>query len=111
MVLNVHITDAVSNLDLCNGQHPPKGLGANKTVEARKHEAPSPRVTHSFLFLNPSRLQRVWFYLSLRKQVTWVAIKDIPSILFEFIVQELCESRGELSVLTSLLVSVDVKNY
>ena len=30
------------------------------------------------------------------------------------IVQELCESRGgrhELSVLTSLLVSVDVKNY
>ena len=35
------------------------------------------------------------------------------SFLF-FIVQELCESRGgrpELSVLTSLLVSVDVKNY
>ena len=32
----------------------------------------------------------------------------------EDIVQELCESRGgrpELSVLTSLLVSVDVKNY
>ena len=32
----------------------------------------------------------------------------------EFIVQELCESRGGrpgLSVLTSLLVSVDVKNY
>ena len=31
-----------------------------------------------------------------------------------FIVQELCENRGgrpELSVLTSLLVSVDVKNY
>ena len=31
-----------------------------------------------------------------------------------FIVQELCESRGGrpgLSVLTSLLVSVDVKNY
>ena len=30
------------------------------------------------------------------------------------IVQELCESRGgrpELSVLTSLLVSVDIKNY
>ena len=30
------------------------------------------------------------------------------------LVQELCESRGgrpELSVLTSLLVSVDVKNY
>ena len=43
-----------------------------------------------------------------------MAIKDIPSILFEFIVQELCESRGGrpgLSVLTSLLVSVDVKNY
>ena len=32
----------------------------------------------------------------------------------DHIVQELCESRGgrpELSVLTSLLVSVDVKNY
>ena len=32
----------------------------------------------------------------------------------DFIVQELCESRGGrpgLSVLTSLLVSVDVKNY
>ena len=32
----------------------------------------------------------------------------------EFVVQELCESRGgrpELSVLTSLLVSVDVKQY
>ena len=32
----------------------------------------------------------------------------------DYIVQELCESRGgrpELSVLTSLLVSVDVKNY
>ena len=32
----------------------------------------------------------------------------------DFIVQELCESRGgrpELSVLTNLLVSVDVKNY
>ena len=34
--------------------------------------------------------------------------------LLDIIVQELCESRGgrpELSVLTSLLVSVDVKNY
>ena len=31
-----------------------------------------------------------------------------------YIVQELCESRGgrpELTVLTNLLVSVDVKNY
>ena len=46
--------------------------------------------------------------------------KDLHSILYtspckkENIVQELCESRGgrpELSVLTSLLVSVDVKNY
>ena len=34
--------------------------------------------------------------------------------LLDVIVQELCESRGGrpgLSVLTSLLVSVDVKNY
>ena len=33
---------------------------------------------------------------------------------YTVIVQDLCESRGgrpELSVLTSLLVSVDVKNY
>ena len=37
--------------------------------------------------------------------------RDQPHVL---IVQELCESRGGrpgLSVLTSLLVSVDVKNY
>ena len=36
------------------------------------------------------------------------------TLLVLFIVQELCESRGGrpgLSVLTSLLVSVDVKNY
>ena len=36
------------------------------------------------------------------------------SLFVSLIVQELCESRGgrpELSVLTSLLVSVDVKNY
>ena len=36
----------------------------------------------------------------------------LPSLLY--IVQELCETRGGrpgLSVLTSLLVSVDVKNY
>ena len=36
------------------------------------------------------------------------------SVIMMIIVQELCESRGgrpELSVLTSLLVSVDVRNY
>ena len=36
------------------------------------------------------------------------------AVLGSIIVQELCESRGGrpgLSVLTSLLVSVDVKNY
>ena len=35
-------------------------------------------------------------------------------VLFEYMVQELCESRGGrpgLSVLTSLLVSVDVKQH
>ena len=41
--------------------------------------------------------------------------KALPSLpKTQFIVQELCESRGGLpglSVLTSLLVSVDVKNY
>ena len=39
---------------------------------------------------------------------------DQVSLLVAVIVQELCESRGRrpgLSVLTSLLVSVDVKNY
>ena len=41
-------------------------------------------------------------------------IKHQFIIRFLYIVQELCESRGGrpgLSVLTSLLVSVDVKNY
>ena len=43
-----------------------------------------------------------------------VGIKELTKTVPLFIVQELCESRGgrpELSVLTSLLVSVDVKNY
>ena len=43
-----------------------------------------------------------------------LAIIKVCPILREVIVQELCESRGSrpgLSVLTSLLVSVDVKNY
>ena len=38
----------------------------------------------------------------------------IHAIYRDIIVQELCESRGgrpELPILTSLLVSVDVKNY
>ena len=42
------------------------------------------------------------------------AIKLISLATLFHIVQELCESRGGrpgLSVLTSLLVSVDVKNY
>ena len=40
--------------------------------------------------------------------------KEKNVLVFRFIVQELCESRGgrpELSVLTSLLASVDVKIY
>ena len=43
-----------------------------------------------------------------------VDVKHHVYLLTSVIVQELCESRGgrpELSVLTSLLVSVDVKNY
>ena len=47
--------------------------------------------------------------------LTWTYIIIVAYIQAgAFIVQELCESRGgrpELSVLTSLLVSVDVKNY
>ena len=45
---------------------------------------------------------------------TCFCVRKRPSILLKYIVQELCESRGGcpgLSVLTSLLVSVDVKNY
>ena len=41
-------------------------------------------------------------------------VKVVKFGVEHFIVQELCESRGGrpgLSVLTSLLVSVDVKNY
>ena len=41
-------------------------------------------------------------------------VEDACLVLVNLIVQELCESRGGrpgLSVLTSLLVSVDVKNY
>ena len=43
-----------------------------------------------------------------------VTIKTLQFVISIFTVQELCESRGGrpgLSVLTSLLVSVDVKNY
>ena len=58
------------------------------------------------------------FLIRLR-QLTWHASKYKvhkfhQSYILNPIVQELCESRGgrpELSVLTSLLVSVDVKNY
>ena len=42
------------------------------------------------------------------------SINEESQVGLRFIVQELCESRGghpELSVLTSLLVSVDVKLY
>ena len=54
--------------------------------------------------------------LSLICQLTSEDIKQhfTITIVSEHIVQELCESRGgrpELSVLTNLLVSVDVKNY
>ena len=46
--------------------------------------------------------------------VSWLVGVQIKVIATSIIVQELCESRGgrpELSVLTNLLVSVDVKNY
>ena len=44
----------------------------------------------------------------------WVIYNVVVHLANPIIVQELCESRGGrpgLSVLTSLLVSVDVKNY
>ena len=43
-----------------------------------------------------------------------VDVKHHVYLLYSFIVQELCESRGgrpRMSILTSLLVSVDVKLY
>ena len=46
--------------------------------------------------------------------ICYASPKDYSMLVFLFIVQELCESRGGrpgLSVLTSLLVSVDVKQY
>ena len=46
--------------------------------------------------------------------MTAVRFKRFVAIVADVIVQELCESRGGrpgLSVLTSLPVSVDVKNY
>ena len=49
-----------------------------------------------------------------RRHTVRTAIKAMMAQLRPFIVQELCESRGGrpgLSVLASLLVSVDVKNY
>ena len=57
-----------------------------------------------------SRVESHASAVSLLESGEWSYIKAINS---SFIVQELCESRGgrpELSVLTSLLVSVDVKN-
>ena len=51
---------------------------------------------------------------TLRRRALLSEIKSAPSVTYLTIVQELCESRGGrpgLSVLTSLLVSVDVKNY
>ena len=47
-----------------------------------------------------------------QKSYSYIALVIIVSVIL--IVQELCESQGGrpgLSILTSLLVSVDVKNY
>ena len=56
-----------------------------------------------------------WLEFLLRSFATSTTYKRHITRRFKIIiVQELCESRGgrpELSVLTSLLVSVDVKNY
>ena len=49
-----------------------------------------------------------------RVEVLYAPYINLSSAIRSFIVQELCESRGGrpgLSVLTSLLVSVDVKIY
>ena len=87
------------------------------------------RLFFFFLFVRFS-LQLVSFFVCLfalpllssqtsRLQSQWVASLEFRPLIVSFglfvcIVQELCESRGGrpgLSVLTSLLVSVDVKNY
>ena len=62
--------------------------------------------------INASLKTDNWAALSLNPP-TLALYKEIPIVIM-YIVQELCESRGGrpgLSVLTSLLVSVDVKNY
>ena len=54
---------------------------------------------------------------SLGLSYRWVIVQELDSLGLSYIwviVQEVCESRGGrpgLSVLTNLLVSVDVKNY
>ena len=61
-----------------------------------------------------SQLKGVTFVEILPKVEEWDTTKRRLVILDDLIVQELCESRGGragLSVLTSLLVSVDVKIY
>ena len=88
---------------------------------------------HACLFLYLWWAPGAWIYAEKKKKKRWKddeieREKKADTILFEqssksqmnnnnnnkFIVQLLCESRGGrpgLSVLTSLLVSVDVKNY
>ena len=65
-----------------------------------------------------SLLNRAWTtppaLLTGQSQVSEHFKTPVTRLQFGFIVQELCESRGgrpELSVLTSLLASVDVKIY
>ena len=67
------------------------------------HERRGPRAVSDFLF----QCNTILFLFTNKISISF-------SSACKIIVQELCVSRGgrpELSVLTSLLVSVDVKNY
>ena len=64
--------------------------------------------------LNMLRTLRQCLTSTLSSILCSVSLRQLGHVWFFSIVQELCESRGGhpgLSVLTTLLVSVDVKNY
>ena len=61
-----------------------------------------------------AELSLEWYLFKAELSLEWYLFKTELCLEWVLIVQELCESRGGrpgLSILTSLLVSVDVKLY
>ena len=89
-----------------------KTVVATKLVCRGKHVFVATNIiTGNIIFAEKNIILSRQAYLCLNKRR---AIKGMLVATKLYIVQELCESRGGrpgLSVLTSLLVSVDVKNY